>query len=544
MLSAHVEQTVPNTKFSPITPNWFTVSLTANRIVAKPLERAITVAVDFAGFTSGDPDRLVDLTRTRGLGSIYLLKVGPTANNPDHVLSRIPEQTGSSIAVAINIDLISGVVRKQISRQIGADIGLGAPYTSYGTYIGNNLYLHSVSAGYSSFEKPLRGIEDGLKIGFKVGVDLGFPIGVIDVTGRIYVQPYLRYPQGPTEYTANNPEVWCLSVGAVEIDTPWWLDLAITVFGIYVGVAIPFLAPFIGVLGTVLLGGLIPGLLQNAESLLQTEGQHELGNPVFHLPTAFSEALPGLNKRTWGAALAGISITMESIDVAINAGGRDDEEPRGIIVPQSCDARDISPIRLRLKLREDLERLGGDKVILSWEVRRADTKQVIASGSKSYNDPGGNGIRFKRHTSELYAVDSFIVRCTASLTLGSQVGEIWSGKQMIAITDVLDRHYKYLQWGPHQVFFKNNGTDGEWWTHIRRSRIHRTAVCARCNALRGVSGLQGSPDWTFDSTYSDTLPFPWEALNQNRKVLCEYCFFGGPDKHVPFPQEDWFVREL
>jgi len=40
--------------------------------------------------------------------------------------------------------------------------------------------------------------------------------------------------------------------------------------------------------------------------------------------------------------------------------------------------------------------------------------------------------------------------------------------------------------------------------------------------------------------YRDTLPFPWDQVPHHRAVLCEYCFFGGPDKKIAFPQQDWF----
>jgi hypothetical protein len=116
------------------------------------------------------------------------------------------------------------------------------------------------------------------------------------------------------------------------------------------------------------------------------------------------------------------------------------------------------------------------------------------------------------------------------------VGEIWSGEQGIIIEDSLDRSHKYVQWGPHKVYFNNKGTNNEWWSHTRKSRIHRTALSARCKMLRANS-LKFWPDYF---KYSDKLPFTWEDLDQNRKELCEYCFFGGPDKHKPFPQEDWF----
>ena len=40
--------------------------------------------------------------------------------------------------------------------------------------------------------------------------------------------------------------------------------------------------------------------------------------------------------------------------------------------------------------------------------------------------------------------------------------------------------------------------------------------------------------------YRDDLGFQWEDLARHRKVLCEYCFFGGPDKLVPYDRNDWF----
>ena len=45
-------------------------------------------------------------------------------------------------------------------------------------------------------------------------------------------------------------------------------------------------------------------------------------------------------------------------------------------------------------------------------------------------------------------------------------------------------------------------------------------------------------------TYSDELPFEWWELPAHRAELCDYCFFWGPTRSVPLPQEDWFIAEL
>jgi hypothetical protein len=33
--------------------------------------------------------------------------------------------------------------------------------------------------------------------------------------------------------------------------------------------------------------------------------------------------------------------------------------------------------------------------------------------------------------------------------------------------------------------------------------------------------------------YMDALPFPLEELVARRAAVCDYCFFGGPDKNSP-----------
>ena len=177
---------------------------------------------------------------------------------------------------------------------------------------------------------------------------------------------------------------------------------------------------------------------------------------------------------------------------------------------------------------------------LSWEVRRGDTKQQVVSGVKFYNDPSGNGVQIEHRSPSLYYVDNYVVRCTVTLSLDSQVGEIWSGEETVVTEDFMDRHRKYVRWGPHPVHIKDPvtppGGGTNWWTHIRRSRIHRTAIGARCRMVKLAAQRKKGPVLN----YFDTLPFAWGEFGTYRKALCEYCFFGGPDKHVAFPEEDWF----
>jgi hypothetical protein len=103
---------------------------------------------------------------------------------------------------------------------------------------------------------------------------------------------------------------------------------------------------------------------------------------------------------------------------------------------------------------------------------------------------------------------------------------------LVEIVDPLDRTHPYVQWKrtrrvPNTVnyFWGQNEVSGYWLTE-RRSTIHRTALPGRCKFA-----TRYSPKAALQ--YSDALPFPVEQLAAHRKKVCEYCFFGGPDKTQP-----------
>jgi hypothetical protein len=257
--------------------------------------------------------------------------------------------------------------------------------------------------------------------------------------------------------------------------------------------------------------------------------------------------LPGLTAPIWNSGIKYLCVTPEGVDLAISTAPDHDllKDPLATFAPASWPASFKQPISMAVTLRDDLVKLGAN-ITVKWRVRRSDTQELILTASKAYDDPAGNGVLIPHHSQELYFVDQFLVRCTIELTIDGQTGEIWTNVQKVSISDYLDRHHKYVEWGPHLVHFKNQGTGWEWWEHTRRSRIHRTAVSARCRMLRLVSKEHAAaftdPEYQLFTivTYKDVLPFSWANLNNHRKPLCEYCFFGGPEKKTPLPEEDWF----
>ena len=196
---------------------------------------------------------------------------------------------------------------------------------------------------------------------------------------------------------------------------------------------------------------------------------------------------------------------------------------------------------MRLQLRDDFARFAAaQNAQVEWVVRRGDTSAIVLSVVKNYNDPSGNGAELIRHTKDLYLVESFRIFCRVTTTIGNQLGEIWSEEKLVPVSDYLRRDEPFVVWGPHVAHFTNAGTNKEWWSHIRRSRIHRTATSARCLMLRRWAAEQAGSLTPIKPKYF-SRPDIWDNPNQHRKILCEYCFFGGPDKTMPFPRDDWFI---
>ncbi len=557
MLTSHLSYTQPLHIGSAWWDDWFTVDVSVSRIVTKTLEKALTVAVDFAGFTQGTDSGLVDLTKVKGLGSIYGYTItqpgtdrysddtyysdddyysaspyGPGNVTHNLSLSRYSEPAGGDVAGTINLDFLSALVAQQISPQIRYPSALDEPISgggsvnqSTGTPIRGDVDLTSVSLAYATFETPFGEVQDGLEIAFSVLVKEG---PWFDATGRIYAQVYYQDATGSTEFVTGIPFGWRIHIGLVEIDEPAWVDFAVAAATIWLGGAIPIIAPAAIVAGGAALGEVIPSAIANAETATQQSLEDGSSDVSFPGDPAY------------------ISFTPEGVDTALLlalASEQPEVKPKppllSVDYPSSVyQARDGQAFSARLvRVGDDFEEFA-DKITLGWRVRRGDNfNHVILYIEKSYTDPTGNGIAWTWHIPDQYYLDKFFVECRILLTVGSQSGEIDRLTGEVPIVDKLDRSHKYVEWGPYVVSFAS--PDQDTWFRKRKSRIHRTAVGARCKMLRDRDKFK-TPRWHADRNiaYRDELPFDWKDLAKHRGPLCEYCFFGGPDRTDPYPEDD------
>jgi hypothetical protein len=251
-----------------------------------------------------------------------------------------------------------------------------------------------------------------------------------------------------------------------------------------------------------------------------------------------SLTLPGLPKTPVSITTNLISMTGEGVDifttyslatqedtsadrhlmVTVNGSRvRDGDEPCVGIV-------DAKPVPCTVQLNAGVVDPGDRTVRVSWEVRRRDTNAIVIQQDMPYTStarlvPGAGGpnarrIVIDRTSAALMPVDEFSVVLRVYRPLSGRTKEFGSSRFSIKVEDRFDRHHPYVHW------------DG-WAAGTRKqSAIHRTAMPGRCSMI-----MRAARRAKF--VYLDELPFPVADMAAHRKELCEYCFFGGPDKTLP-----------
>lgn len=536
-LKTLIEKTVPG-DFPDVGTsifNWFTIRLEASNLVFKVLGGAITLAIDFRGRTSGDVNQLGSVM---GIDDVWMATRTPDdveEDRPPFIVKGHPLRFGN-VGVLLNMDVLSGEV-DSISRQ-----------TAH-TVISQDAELLSLSLGYSTFTKPLfPGLRDGFKLGFEARArPLG---GLIEVSGAVYLQPVVTVFEGPTAFL-RDPQ-WSFKIVHSELSTSWWVDVVVFVIAALASMVLPFLFPIFALAAIIISDAIIPSLLGNA----RFSAAKGIEQALFGLPSSTDkQALPGLPGGLWEAKLNHVAVLPQGVHTTLDvSAGLPTTTPRIIAPQEGWHAEYRNPMPFSVKLSAAMEKMASNLSVF-WEVFRTDTNGQLKSYHRTYlgddilfkidpkatvrgvaMDPETNGILIGLRTPDLYFMDGVRVRCTVTATLGSQVGVIFSDEVVVKIEDDLDRHRKFLIWGPRQVFF--TGADGEIWSHNRTSKIHRTATGARCMMLR--QRAEATPRMRPKFQYFDKLPFEFDQVVHHRHFLCDYCFFGGPDKKTPFPQEDTF----
>jgi hypothetical protein len=185
-----------------------------------------------------------------------------------------------------------------------------------------------------------------------------------------------------------------------------------------------------------------------------------------------------------------------------------------------------------------------------WTIRRRDTNAVVYTEEGKVADELSLSLSSIAKT--LLETEEFLIECRLYRLLGATATDFFNDSCKLSITDTLDRSHPYAYWH-HWVFTPivqvekdNSHTVEGLKLASRRSKIHRTDYPGRCKMVAKYSvGSPEPPRSPYGHSvpdsfsplpeikYLDKLPFPHADLVKNRAKLCDYCFFGGPDKTKP-----------
>jgi hypothetical protein len=333
-------------------------------------------------------------------------------------------------------------------------------------------------------------------------------------------------------------------VGDVVIDTPEWVTV-LQVVGAIVGVA---LAPFTSGVSLIVVlffelvvSSIVGSVIANAESALGSGiGPHlpiEQARVQFTLPDSKGPTLVlqgnDLVIKDEGAA-AWLSLSTAALEAKTYVkGGPGYWQPdyswpvsnrKSIVVVFDDGDSLYNPKDTRVRIRWQLF---GDSL----------AQQIDELDARLLGDQQLDPMRFRiNHAKPAWdGFERFFVKCRVYRPFGDTTVELFQQQTKIAIDDRLHRSHRYVRW-KHEVHYvdysakigdENRALLG-WTSEKRPSKVHYTSPDKRCRFADDYSQRLDKDDLD----YFDDLPFAIADVEQHRKLICPYCFFGGPTKHV------------
>jgi hypothetical protein len=503
---------------------WFVIAERVSRAVVRILDGAVAIGVDLQDRTAGDPTQLLDIRRRPGDAVAYRWLVRDNVLPTDRPLL-VPHAIADDrdIAVLVNGGLIGAVVAT-VSSQI-AD-----------TPIAPGVRFKSVAMRPERFVKPLRGPEMALRVDVTVNHNV---FG--DVHVALFLQPYLL-EDGSGSPNPTTP-LWFLYLGHIDVDVPWWIDVAIVVLGIALSAAFPVLTPLVAIGVIAAIDGIIPGAIDSATG----EAIAAQGRGVFLVVANRASTLPTQKQQSSWETVNAIAVSSEGVDLrmsivapSVRFGSLDDTVDVARLV---CvfDANHKGPYRVAVQLRQDLQFLAASCAV-QIVVTTSSTGAEVARAEGAFAN--ASRLQFSHLTAALYHEDVFTVHARVWLDATGLTGLLFSADVDVTVTDVLDRHRPFATWDEHWAHFRNAGTAWQWWHRFSKPKIHRTATSARCAALRRAATRPHPPTVASTLRYLDELGFDWENIPAHRDEVCDHCFFDTPTSPAVSPREDWFTNRF
>lgn len=508
-------------------PVMFEAAFSVSRVVPRVLDGQLVMGVDIAGHTVGDPTRLASLFGQRA--PVWVVTSGAEGVVE---MREVAFAGKGNLSASVNPDFLISLMANTMSPAtfhafVDCHVALEGLGISFGTFapplrpwlqvegarfhVGARYYL---SPGRDALSRLAPG-------GMSIHADVTIPFS-------IHLQTY----DGPTDFLSKRGDSWFIQVYDVDVDLPWFVSLGV----VLIGMALPsFVLPVVTVFD-----GLLPSLLGNIANQVQKTAQSGISGAVssFGLSAVrTTTTLPGLPNTPAELTVNRLSLTDQGMDTYVSYAlttATDNRPDRNLTVtiggPRIRDSdtvrlgvQDADPVRCAVKVHDGVVPAKDPTVRVRWEVRRGDTGELILQqDDQLYRNapfaivggPDARHIVIDRADPALMPIDQFTVYVRVYQPLSGRVKEFGSCRFTLKVEDRFDRSHPYVHWEGWAVGMP------------KTSAIHRTAIPGRCRML-----MRAARKAKF--LYLDELPFPIEEINARRDELCDYCFFGGPDKTDP-----------
>lgn len=518
------------------------VVIPVSGIVVRPMNDALVVAADVAGYTQGDRDALVDIRMVPGYYGqvVYAHNDGserwrpdPGRNTHKHV----------SFAVTVNGPVLSAIIANQVSPAVS------------GRYLNGDVRLDGLSLEFGWYKPPHAWGRRGATMRANVHYR---PAG-ISAEATIYLEAVLWTREGDTSWVCGGTDHWAFNLVDIDVSLPAWLSFVTALVFVIPSLVWPILAPLFLALAMVAqetLGAVVEKAEEKASGQ-QAAGLSQASVEVFG-PAWKTLALPGTTFPTWVAGTRDVVLSEEGIDVYadLHTNQFRDEGPsvglhyrwfgetggepaiKGAPDQLSWPIEETRPIEFSVGFSPAPD----PRIHVAWQLSVRDTGEVIYASDAHANDPAVLVCTLDHEAPQWRSYTEFTLLCRVYQPMGSVAPSACQNTQgaaiellnrtvAVSIKDYLDRTHPYVWWQHTTHFDTFAHPEPAVWTYHkntrqRTSRIHRTAYPGRCKMIHEAAHLRAYQ-------YLDELPFPKEGLLQHRDLVCDYCFFGGPDKCTP-----------
>lgn len=489
-------------QMKPLQPGeiWVDSNIATDRIVYWPMQGALALACDVAGFTHGEPADLTDF------------------------------RAGADIAAATNLDFMQSYLASAVLPQMR------------NAFLQNNLRIDTIDSLRFAHRDFPNGPADYIEMNLTASVwSHDFLHFIVAGTTKISAIQ-VTIPAAP--YLYRNQEIR-LHFGMIDVDLPDWVDA--TLFGL--SLFLPPVTLFLPTIVDEVLHNLLVDGSNAANGLgakLGVDITQDLALPGTAGPTYrftpqrfWLQCEGGERSATMTATFGPISqpqltVTLADANITVDPridrqevrrdNGLSDSITARLILPPAFVQRKDPTLRVRFETA-----LNGTVVpALSRDLRLFGLQFSQRLGQATL-DPLVLVIDTKTIVSPTKTDQEVRISARLYRSIGGSTDDLYNGTIYVVSVDPRPDDVKpYVQWAHKTAYYNNHRKV----LVTRRSKIHKVPGKGGCRFSNQYLLPSMRSPFVFISLRRFTgLPFDLSDIEAHRDQVCPYCFFGGPDKH-------------